>query len=89
MGEIPDIVWTLPAPTLILILLATGMLVTRREHSNMTKMMEYFRQQVDDKNIVIKKLSETVETLGEAAQVTTKVVETVREIAGDGKKGNP
>ena len=41
--------WQLPLPILLIALLSLGVFVTRREHSNMIKQMEYFRALAETK----------------------------------------
>lgn len=77
--------WAAPTPTVLGILLATGLIVTRREHRNMEKMMEYFRQQVTEKDKVIATQAEALGEYREAAKAAIVTVSAVREIAGDGK----
>lgn len=64
-------------------MLATGILVTRREHTNMVKLMEYFRSLAEKKDETIRILSEAVDSYKDTAQVTKKTVETVRDIAAE------
>jgi len=75
-------------PVIVVILIATGVLVTRREHSNMIRLMEYFRELAekrekisDNKDETIRSLTEAVKAFKDTAQVTKRTVETVREIA--------
>lgn len=69
----------------MLALLASGVLVTRREHNNMTSMMEYFRGLCDKKDGVITTQAETIHVLREGTITTKKVVESLNEVA----KGEP
>ena len=79
---VPESVWTQGVtPILVVVLMATGILVTKREHSNMVKLMEYFRSLAEKKDETIRILSEAVDSYKDTAQVTKKTVETVREIA--------
>lgn len=75
--------WQLPFPIIIFILLATGVLVTKREHSNMTKQMEYFR---DLSNTQVKTISDQAEALKEykeAAKTTVKLSTAIQEVGDD------
>lgn len=74
-----DGIWQLPFPILIFILLATGVLVTKREHSNMTKQMEYFRGLSETQVHTISDLTETLKEYKEAAKTTVKVVSAIQE----------
>lgn len=85
LDGIPTGVWQLPLPTLMLTLLATGILVTRREHNNMTSMMEYFRDLCTKKDGVITTQAETIHVLREGTLTTKKVVESIQEVT----KGEP
>lgn len=84
---IPESVWAQGVtPILGFILLATGVLVTRREHTNMIRLMEYFRALSEKKDETIRILTEAVDSYKETAQVTKKTVETVRDIAAERKE---
>lgn len=83
MEQLPDFLWTLPAPTIVFVLLMTGVLVTKREHSNMVKLMEFFQKQSTDKDSIIQAKDATITALSKTAEVTATVVETVRSIAAD------
>jgi hypothetical protein len=83
--HIPAGIWELPMQVLVIVLLSLGVFVTKREHTNMTKMMEYFRGLCDTKDSTIKTQAETIGFLRDGALTTKKVVETVREVA----KGEP
>lgn len=82
---IPTGIWQLPLPTLVFVLLATGVLVTRREHNNMKSMMEYFRALCDKKDGVISTQVETIHVLREGSVTAKKIVESIQEVA----KGEP
>lgn len=75
-----DGIWQLPFPILIFVLLATGVLVTKREHSNMTKQMEYFRDLSNTQVKTIADLTEVVKEYKEAAKTTVKVVSAIQEV---------
>jgi hypothetical protein len=81
LQQIPASIWDLPIQMLVIVLLSLGVFVTKREHSNMTKMMEYFRGLCDTKDSTIKTQAETIGFLRDAGLTTKKVVETVREVA--------
>jgi hypothetical protein len=79
---IPESIWAQGlTPILGFVLVATGVLVTRREHTNMIKLMEYFRTLSEKKDETIRILTEAVDSYKETAQVTKQTVETVRDIA--------
>lgn len=82
---LPSAFWELPMQVLVIVLLSMGVFVTKREHANMTKMMEYFRDLCDTKDGTISTQAETIRFLKEGAITTKKVVESVREVA----KGEP
>ena len=65
LSTVPPGIWDLPLPMLLIVLLALGVFVTKREHSNMVKMMEYFRTLSENKDA-------TVENQAEALQVVSK-----------------
>lgn len=78
-----DGIWQLPFPILIFVLLATGVLVTKREHTNMTKQMEYFRDLSNTQVKTIGDLTEVVKEYKEAAKTTVKLAEAVQEVTGE------
>ncbi len=79
---IPESVWAQGlTPILGFILVASGVLVTRREHSNMIKLMEYFRTLSEKKDETIRILTEAVDSYKDTTQVTKQTVEIVRDIA--------
>lgn len=80
-NQIPPSVWELPMQVLVIVLLSLGVFVTKREHANMTKMMEYFRALCDTKDGTIATQAETIRFLKDGALTTKKVVESVREVA--------
>lgn len=88
LNGIPDGIWQLPLPTLMLALLATGVLVTRREHTNMTSMMEYFRDLNTKKDETISTQAKTIHAYKEAALTTKKVVDSIHEVVSE-NKGEP
>lgn len=78
--DVTAYVWQLPFPITILILLSTGVLVTKREHSNMTKMMEYFRDLSNTQVGTISDQAEALKAYKEAAVNHVKVVSAVQEL---------
>lgn len=79
---IPSSVWELPMQVLVIVLLAMGVFVTKREHTNMTKMMEYFRTLNENKDETIKNQGITIKVLhDELAPLLKEVLEGVRQIA--------
>lgn len=85
---IPEGIWANGiTPVIVVVLISTGVLVTRREHSNMIKLMEYFKGLVETKDATIKNQAEALELMKDAAQVTKKTVETVRDIAIQKEEG--
>lgn len=85
---IPEGIWANGVtPVIVVVMLSTGLLVTRREHSNMIKLMEYFRGLVETKDAVIKNQSEALDLMKDAAKVTKQTVETVRDIASQKEDG--
>lgn len=81
LSSIPDGIWQLPTPILGFILIATGVLVTRREHKNMEKLMEYFRTLAEKKDATIEIQTKAIASYREAAETTKTTIETVRDIA--------
>lgn len=84
-----DGIWQLPFPILIFILLATGVLVTKREHNNMTKQMEYFRDLSETQVSTIRDLTDAFKEYKEAAKTTVKVVTAVQELTQGGEDVPP
>lgn len=82
--DVAAYVWQLPFPIAILVLLSTGVLVTRREHSNMTKMMEYFRDLSSTQVGTISDQAEALKEYKEAAVNHVKVVSAVQELNDQG-----
>jgi len=88
LTAIPEGIWANGiTPAIVVVLISTGVLVTRREHSNMIKLMEYFKGLVETKDATIKNQAEALELMKDAAQVTKKTVETVRDIAIQKEEG--
>lgn len=82
LQSVPEGIWANGiTPVLVVILLASGLLVTRREHNNMTKLMEYFRSLVETKDETIRNQADALAAYKDAANVTKHAVETVRDIA--------
>ena len=79
---LPAAVWELPMQVLVIVLLSLGVFVTKREHSNMTKMMEYFRTVAENKEETVLNQAKTIEILNsELAPLLKQVLEGVRKIA--------
>jgi hypothetical protein len=79
---IPESIWQLPIQVLVIVLLALGVFVTKREHMNMTKMMEYFRTESGNKDVTIANQAESVNILQkEIAPLLKEVLEGIRSIA--------
>lgn len=84
---IPGEVWQLPLPILILFLLVTGLIVTKREHLNMTAQMEYFRDLCDKKDVTISNQAEALNAYKEVAETATKTFETLQNMSRE-KRGH-
>ena len=80
---IPEPVWQLPLPILLIALLSLGDFVTKREHSNMTKQMEYFRTLSETRGDTIDTLSKAVGEFRELGKAVTKILATVQELSGE------
>lgn len=81
---LPSAVWELPLQLLVLVLISMGVFVTKREHANMTKMMEYFRTKVENKEETILNQAKTIEILNsELAPLLKQVLTGVRQIANE------
>lgn len=78
---IPASVWELPMQVLVIVLLAMGVFVTKREHANMTKMMEYFRTESKNKDETISNQATALEVYKDVAPLLKEVLEGVRRIA--------
>ena len=81
LQTIPLSVWQLPLPILLIVLLALGVFVTKREHTNMTKMMEYFRTQAENKNETIANQAAALEVYKDIAPLLKEVLGGIRKIA--------
>ena len=80
--HIPQSVWELPLQMLVIVLLSLGIFVTKREHSNMTKMMEYFRTIAENKEEVILNQARALEVLGkEISPLLKDTLDGVRKVA--------
>jgi hypothetical protein len=79
--SIPQSVWELPMQVLVIVLLSLGVFVTKREHGNMTKMMEYFRTISENKEETILNQAKALEVYKEVAPLLKEVLEGVRKIA--------
>lgn len=82
MDMIPESLWQLPLPILLIALLSLGIFVTKREHGNMTKQMEYFRSLSETREKTIENLTETVGEFRELGKMVTKLITTVQELSG-------
>lgn len=82
-----DGVWQLPFPILMFVLLATGVLVTSREHKNMTKQMEYWRDVATKAIDTTYTQADTIKEYAEAAKITAKAVTEVRKLAEQNVEG--
>lgn len=80
---IPQSVWELPIQILVIVLLSLGVFVTKREHSNMTKMMEYFRTVAENKEETILNQAKALEVYKDIAPLLKEVIEGVRKIANE------
>lgn len=63
LSQIPESIWQLPIQMLVIVLLSLGVFVTKREHANMTKMMEYFRTNAENKDTTIANQAEALHAL--------------------------
>lgn len=79
---IPGSVWELPMQMLVIVLLSLGVFVTKREHANMTKMMEYFRTVSENREATIENQAKALNVLtGELTPLLKEVLGGVRSIA--------
>lgn len=83
---IPDSIWQLPLPIMVIVLLALGVFVTRREHKNMTLMMEYFKGIVEKRDITIQTQAEALNEYKAVAPLLKDVLETIRKLAKEGRE---
>ena len=81
MDIIPESLWQLPLPVLLIALLSLGIFVTKREHSNMIKQMEYFRSLSETREKTIENLTETVGEFRELGKLVTKLLVAVQKIS--------
>jgi hypothetical protein len=83
---IPESIWQLPLPLLLIALLSLGVFVTRREHKNMTILMEYFKGIVEKRDITIQTQAEALSEYKEVAPLLKDVLETIRKLAKEGRE---
>ena len=81
LTQILPSIWDLPLPLLVIVLLSLGVFVTKREHANMTKMMEYFRTVSENKEETIKNQAEALSAYKEIAPLVKEVLIGLRKIA--------
>lgn len=83
---IPVEIWQLPMPMTVIILLSLGVFVTKREHHNMTIMMEYFKTLSETKDATIETQAEALGEHKETAILLKEVLETVRHLAKESRE---
>ena len=81
LQTVPESIWQLPIQLLVIVLLSLGVFVTKREHANMTKMMEYFRTVAENKEETILNQAKALEVYKDVAPLLKEVLEGVRKIA--------
>ena len=81
LQTVPESIWQLPIQLLVIVLLSLGVFVTKREHANMTKMMEYFRTVAENKETTILNQAKALEVYKDVAPLLKEVLEGVRKIA--------
>lgn len=81
--QIPSGVWEAPIQVLVIVLLSLGVFVTKREHGNMTKMMEYFRTNSENKEETILNQAKALEVYKDIAPLLRETLEGVRKIANE------
>lgn len=82
LQTIPESIWQLPIQVLVIVLLSLGVFVTKREHANMTKMMEYFRTVSENKEETVKNQAEALNVVSkELAPLLKEVLTGLRRIA--------
>lgn len=79
--QLPAGIWDLPIQMLVIVLISLGVFVTRREHNNMIKMMEYFRTISENKEETILNQAKALEVYKDVAPLLKEVLEGVRRIA--------
>ena len=77
--------WQLPLTIHLIAQLSLVVFVTRREHSNMTKQMEYFRALAETRDGTIQTLSATVGEFNELSKIVAKLVASVQELSERGE----
>ena len=86
---IPSAVWELPMQVLVIVLLSLGVFVTKREHANMTKMMEYFRTISENREQTIKNQAEALTVLAnEIAPLLRDTLGGIRHVANEKREDN-
>lgn len=83
LQTVPESIWQLPVQVLVIVLLSLGVFVTKREHANMTKMMEYFRTDSKNKEETILNQAKALEVYKDIAPLLKEVIEGVRKIANE------
>lgn len=84
LQTIPESIWQLPIQILVIVLLSLGVFVTKREHANMTKMMEYFRTVSENREETIKNQAEALSVLyNELAPLLKEVLGGLKKIANE------
>lgn len=83
---IPESVWQLPLPILLIVLLSLGIFVTKREHRNMTNLMEYFKSIDEKKDNTIQAQAEALNEYKAIAPLLKDVIETIRKLASEGRE---
>ena len=78
---LPESLWQLPLPILLIALLSLGIFVTKREHSQMIKQMEYFRSLSETREKTIETLTDTIGEFRELGKLVAKLVTTVQQIS--------
>lgn len=86
MGWVPESIWQLPLPILLIALLSFGIFVTKREHSNMISLMKYFQGIVEKKDLTIQAQAESLNEYKTIAPLLKDVLETIRKIAREGRE---
>jgi hypothetical protein len=83
---IPEGIWQLPLPILLIALLSLGIFVTRREHKNMIVLMEYFKGIVEKKDTTIQAQAEALNEYKTIAPLLRDVLGVIRSLAKEGRE---
>jgi hypothetical protein len=84
LQAVPSAVWETPIQVLVIVLLSLGVFVTKREHMNMTKMMEHYRTVSENKDKVIDNQVESLNVMSkELVPLLKEVLAGLKKVANE------